>query len=353
VDTDAPVDKAPRRRHRWLLIGPLVAALLLATGALVLIRHSHNASDVAQAALTSTKLGVVDLVGVVSNGVVAGTGMVLTSDGLVLSNNHVVAGVITLEGQVQGQGPHYKATVIGVDPTVDVALIRLTGASNLHPVPIDTSGTLALGDAVTGLGNALGKDGPPVVATGKVTSLDQSMGVSNEDGTVVETLNGLIAFDAPIQPGDSGGPLVNSTGNVIGMDTAASSAPGSSAFIGNFGAAIPITQALSVVKQIEQGVVSPYIEGPHSGVLGISAVDANNSSGASVVNVNPSDGASAAGIASGDVIISIDDTPVQSLADLQHVMRGRLPSEKVSVIWLDSNNAQQQALVTLSQGPPA
>jgi S1-C subfamily serine protease len=327
--------------------------LVLATGGLVLIRHSQNASDTAVAALANTKLGVVDLVGVVSGGLVAGTGMVLTSDGLVLTNNHVVAGVLSLEGQVEGQGPRYTATVIGVDPTVDVALIRLNDASNLHPVPIDTSGTLALGDAVTGLGNALGKNGPPVVATGKVTSLDQSMGVSNEDGTVVETLNGLIAFDAPIQPGDSGGPLVNSAGSVIGMDTAASSAQGSSTFVGNFGAAIPITQALSVVKQIEQKVVSPYIEGPHSGVLGISAVDADNSGGAKIVNVNHNDKAAAAGIVPGDVIISVDDTPVRSLTDLQHVMRGRLPGEQVSVIWIDGNNQQQQAMVTLSQGPPA
>jgi S1-C subfamily serine protease len=108
-----------------------------------------------------------------------------------------------------------------------------------------------------------------------------------------------------------------------------------------------------VVKQIEQGVVSPYIEGPHSGVLGVSVVDASNSGGARIVSVNQSEGAYAAGIVPGDVIVSIDGAPVRSYADLQSVMRGSQPGEQVPVVWIDPNNQQQQATVTLSQGPPA
>jgi len=167
-------------------------------------------------------VAIVNINGVIPQGRIAGTGMVLTSGGIVLTNNHVVANTTSLTAQLAGRGPVYPAVVIGVDPTQDVALIQLEGASGLPTTPFDLSGSLAIGDAVTGKGNALGGNGVPVVATGTVTSLDETIQVQDEAATIVETLTGVICFDAPIQPGDSGGPLLNADSSVIGMDTAGS-----------------------------------------------------------------------------------------------------------------------------------
>ena len=173
-------------------------------------------------AVADVNAGIVNINGVVPDGLIAGTGMVLTSDGLVLTNNHVVANTTSLTAQLAGQGPVYQATVLGVDPTQDVAVIKLQGASGLPTVSFDLSGSLVVGDHVTGLGNALGRDGAPVPASGSVTSLDETIQVQDESATIRETLDGVICFDAPIQPGDSGGPLLNDQGHVIGMDTAGS-----------------------------------------------------------------------------------------------------------------------------------
>ena len=145
--------------------------------------------------------GIVNINGLVPGGTIAGTGMVLTSDGVVLTNNHVVANTTSLTAQLAGRGPVYQASVIGVDPTQDVAIIKLQGASGLPTVSFDLSGSLAIGDHVTGLGNALGRDGAPVPASGTVTSLDETIQVQDESATIRETLDGVLCFDAPIQPG--------------------------------------------------------------------------------------------------------------------------------------------------------
>ncbi len=126
---------------------------------------------------------VVNINGEVPGGTIAGTGMVIAADGVVLTNNHVVAGTTTLVAQVAGSGPVYSATVVGVDPTHDVAVIRLAGAPLLPTVPIDTSGVVNTGDDVTGMGNALGANGAPVAAIGVVTSLDETLTVVDDGGT--------------------------------------------------------------------------------------------------------------------------------------------------------------------------
>lgn len=177
------------------------------------------------------------------NAVAAGTGMVLTSSGLVLTNNHVVEGSDTIRVTIPSTGRTYTATVVGTNASQDVAVLALSNASGLATVIPDDDHDLSTGDTVTGVGNA-GGTGNLVAASGSVTALDQHITTTAEQGAAAESLSGLIQTDAAIQSGDSGGPLLDDEGEVVGMDTAAS--------VGGLsvGYAIPISTALSVAKQI-------------------------------------------------------------------------------------------------------
>jgi S1-C subfamily serine protease len=346
---------APPNRNRTYAIALLAAAVAIPVIAvlwLVLGSAPHSAAPVAKAAPVADDAGIVNINGDIPEGTIAGTGMVLTSGGIVLTNNHVVANTTGLTAQLAGRGPVYKAVVIGVDPTQDVAVIQLFGASGLPTTPFDLSGSLAVGDPVTGEGNALGRNGSPVVAKGMVTSLDETIQVQDEEATIVETLDGVICFNAPIQPGDSGGPLLSAQGRVIGMDTAGSliNAPGVAA---SWGCAIPITRAMSIAQQIRAGTASPYFESGHRGVLGVEVTTRGGVSGAVVVSTTSGDAAATAGIVAGDVITNVAGLAVPSVADFNQVMQDRRPGDVVTVAWLDSAGATHSASVTLSPGPPA
>ncbi len=330
------------------------AALVALTGVgWMLVRGTpHSVAPPASAAPTGGDAGIVNINGDIPEGTIAGTGMVLTSNGIVLTNNHVVANTTSLTAQLAGRGPIYKAVVIGVDPTQDVAVIQLEGASGLPTTAFDLSGSLAVGDLVTGKGNALGRNGPPVVAKGTVTSLDETIQVQDEGATIVETLDGVICFNAPIQPGNSGGPLLNAQDRVIGMDTAGSlsNATGASA---SWGCAIPITRAMTIAQEIRAGTASPYLESGHRGVLGVEVTARGGVSGAVVVGTTAGNAAASAGIVPGDVITQVAGLAVASVADFNHVMQDRRPGDGITVTWLDTRGATHTATVTLSPGPPA
>ncbi len=337
-----------------------VAVIVLCIAALATLAATSRSGQVAgqgstpaaTRGATNAADAVVNINGVLPGGRIAGTGMVIAADGIVLTNNHVVQGTESLTGQIAGSGPVYQATVIGVDPTDDVAVVRLEGASGLRTVPLDTNGVVTAGDQVTGIGNALGADGAPVPASGAVTALNETLTVAGESPGVYETLNGLIGISAPIQPGDSGGPLLNSAGDVIGMDTAG--VRGAAVPVdGSLGDAIPITTALSVAHDILAGVSSPYIQSGHSGVLGVAAIDITGVDGAAVTSVTPGDAAATAGIVGGDVITSIDSVAIHSLADLTAVRSGRRPGDTVTVVWRDPAGSIHRASIALSPGPPA
>jgi S1-C subfamily serine protease len=174
--------------------------------------------------------GLVDIVSTLGdqNAEAAGTGMVVTSSGEVLTNNHVIDGATSIKATDVGNGRTYTAKVVGYDKSNDVAVIQLQGASGLTTVSFGDSSQVTVGQSVVGLGNAGGKGGTPSVATGTVTALNQSITAGDEGSGSSENLTGMIETNANIQPGDSGGPLVNSAGQVIGIDTAASSGSGSS-----------------------------------------------------------------------------------------------------------------------------
>jgi S1-C subfamily serine protease len=234
----------------------------------------------------------------------AGTGMVLTATGEVLTNNHVIFGALAISVQLTSTGAGYSARVIGYDAARDVAVLQLDGASGLATIPIGDSSKVQVGDSVTALGNALGRGGAPATASGTVTALDQSISASDESGTQApENLVGMIQIDAAIKPGDSGGPLLDSSGKVIGMDTAASGGRQWQQTGAMEAFAIPINTALSVAKQI---VKSPSgSQTASGGFLGVQVVDSTSPPGALVEGTQPGSPAAATGLRRGNVITSI------------------------------------------------
>jgi S1-C subfamily serine protease len=335
------------------LIAAAVAVVIVIGGVAAVSLRALSPGGAAGSGVPSNVVAaVVNINGRIDGNRIAGTGMVIGADGTVLTNNHVVAGTTELTAKLTTTGTVYTATVLGVDPTEDVAVLHLEGASNMATVPIETSGALAIGDHVTGLGNALGLNGDPVSASGTLTSLDETIGVRDETGDDVETLQGLLCASAKIQPGDSGGPMINNAGRVIGMDTSGTISSTVAASLG-WGCAIPITRAMGIAHQIIKGVPSPYIESGHRGILGVTISDQTSGDGAYVQDVAPGGSAALAGVVPGDMITVVGGVPIHSHADLQQAMKGRRPGEHVDVEWVDSAQQRHAASLVLDAGPPA
>lgn len=292
---------------------------------------------------------VVDITATEAGGVAAGTGMVITSSGEVLTNNHVVANALRITVQIAGTGPQHPATVLGVDPTDDVALLKIQGVSGLTAVTTGDSAQVSVGDAVLALGNALGQGGTPAAAQGVVTAVNQTITAADEIGSA-ETLTGLIETDASIQPGDSGGPLVDATGRVIGMDTAAS-VGGRFRQQSSAGYAIPIDAAMSIVRDIESGGGSPNVQTGQRAMIGVEVQD--GAGGATVAGVEGGTPAAAAGLQTGDVITGLAGRSITSASSLQTAMSSYRPGDRVTVTWLDPSGASHSATVQLAAGPPA
>ncbi len=301
-------------------------------------------------ATTAQTVGVVDIDTVLKyqSAKAAGTGMVITSSGEILTNNHVVDGATSITVTVISTGKTYTATVVGTDPTDDVALIKID-ATGLKTIKTSTS-TATVGATVTGVGNAGGVGGTPSAAPGSVTAVNQTITASDESGANAETLNGLIETNADIQAGDSGGPLFNSSNEVIGMDTAASASGNQTASQTNEGYAIPITKALSLVAQMAAGKSSSTIHLGYPAFLGIS-VEQSTGSGAVVAGVVDGLPAAQAGLVAGDVITALGGTTITSPTDLTTAMATHKVGDKVSITYTDQSGASHTATVTLVQGP--
>jgi S1-C subfamily serine protease len=370
----------PRRsRKRGLIV---TAAVALAAGAALggligSMNHSVAGAVTAtsKTALTASQIAArVDpaLVDVIATdgyqgATSAGTGIVLTSNGEVLTNNHVVEGATSLKVVDVGNGKTYTASVVGYDASHDVAVIQLQNASGLTTASLGDSSSVQVGDGVTALGNAGGKGGIPAVASGTVTALNQSITAADELSNVSEQLTGLIETNAPIQPGDSGGPLVNSYGQVIGMDTAGSS---NYQFQGQSSAAtqaysIPINDALSIAKQIESGTTSADVHIGATAFLGLEIGSPSSSNGfggfggqsstngvtvAGTVSGSP---AAKAGITEGDTITAVGGQSVSSPEDVAHTLVKYHPGDSISVSWVDQSGQSHTSDVTLATGPAA
>jgi S1-C subfamily serine protease len=330
-----------------------------------------------------------------------GTGMVLSSDGLVLTNNHVIKGSTRVVVQPVSGGPQYQAQVVGTDNSQDVALLRLTGASGLKTVRVGDSNGVQLGDPVVALGNAGGNGGTPTVTNGTITALKRSITASDAGSGTSERLTGMFQTNAPIAEGDSGGALANAAGQVIAMNTAANSQN-----IGGNGTsqgfAIPINRAVSIAHLIDQGKGSATIQIGQPAFLGIAIASSANQqtsaatsprqqwrqlqqiaqanfgginssgrclqsgsanpvpnsiapakSGALIAGVFCNAPAANAGAQAGDVITAVGGHPVSSPASLRNVMHQYHPGTTVSLTWVAVNGQQKTGSLKLAAGPAA
>jgi S1-C subfamily serine protease len=269
----------PWRRHALVAGASATAAALVITG--VSVANAMGATVLTtQQIAAKVDPGLVDVVTTLGyqGGAAAGTGMVLTPNGEVLTNNHVIDGATSIKITDVGNGRTYPARVVGYDKTHDVAVLQAEGASGLQTVTLSSSAPRT-GQKVVALGNAGGKGGTPSVVTGRVTGLDQSITASDESAGAAERLTGMIGHNADIQPGDSGGPLVNTYGEVIGMNTAgsSSSSPGAGFQPQSGGSqatttqafAVPISRASSIASQIEAGTPSATVHIGRTAFLGV------------------------------------------------------------------------------------
>jgi S1-C subfamily serine protease len=307
----------------------------------------------------------------------AGTGQVLTSNGEVLTNNHVIEDATSISVTDVGNGKTYNAKVVGYDRDQDVAVLQLEGASGLQTVNVGNSSSVTKGEPIVGIGNAGGTGGTPSYAGGSVTALNQSITASDEGDGTSEQLSGLIQTNANIQPGDSGGPLVNSSGQVVGIDTAASDgfefqSNGSQS---TEGFSIPINTALSIAKSMEAGDATSDIHIGATAFLGVTVSSSSSSNsgsgssgfggfggtgsacststaGACIQQVLTGTPAAASGLQSGDTITSLDGHSVTSASSLTNVMQQETPGKSVTVTYVDTSGQQQTTTVQLASGPP-
>jgi S1-C subfamily serine protease len=275
-----------------------------------------------------------------------GTGMVLTADGDVLTNAHVVSGAASIKVKLGTSDRTYDATVVGTDPSSDVALLRIQAASNLPTVTLGRSTDLQVGDEVVAIGHALALPGGPTVTTGIVSALDRTL----EDGST--RLEHLIQTDAAINPGNSGGPLVNASGEVVGMNTAVINSAGRGTDAQNIGFAIASDTIRPIVDELRTGGTRARP------LLGVTTVSVNEeiqanfglrvSEGALVVSVSPGTPAEGAGLRRGDVITQVDGDAITTSEDLSSTIRKHKPGDRVEVHW-ERGADPRSATVTLSQ----
>jgi S1-C subfamily serine protease len=302
-------------------------------------------------ATAAQQVGVVDINTVLDFGAgkAAGTGIVLTSSGEILTNNHVIQGSTSITVVVVSTGKQYTATVVGTDPTDDVAVLQLSNASGLQTAKLGNSGTVAVGNPVTAVGNAGGVGGTPSAATGTVTALNQSITASDTNGSNQEQLTGMIQIAANIQAGDSGGPLYAADGTVIGVDTAANASRG---YAGTTGFAIPIAKATSIASLIVSGPETSTIHLGYPAFLGVQLSQAQSTTGGAVIGgVVSGSAAASAGLKAGDTVTSVNGTAVSSATALSQAMQKLQPGQQVRVGWVDAAGASHSATVTLGTGP--
>jgi S1-C subfamily serine protease len=288
----------------------------------------------------------------------AGTGIVLTAAGQVLTSYHVVEGAGVIKVTVAETGRTYQATVVGRDQADDVALLQLKGASGLNTVKIDDDKTV-IGDKVTAVGNANG-NGTLSAAKGKILSLDASITTASEGPVASETLTAMIETTADVVSGDSGGPLFDSDGEATGIDTAASSGSEINGF------AVPVHRALDIVQQIQSGKESSNVRVGPAAFLGVELGNASGgadsgypgtgfqeSGGAMIESVVSDTAADAAGLEAGDEITAFGGHIVASAEDVTALLADHDPGDRVKIIWIDQSGSDHTATVTLGASPVA
>jgi S1-C subfamily serine protease len=336
------------RTPPWWFVLVAMAALigLLAPIHGVVRLRNYSASEVA----AQVEPGLVLLNTAISyQGVVgAGTGIVLSPNGEVLTNNHVVEGATRIIATDIGTGQAYPASVVGYDRKHDIAVVQLRGASGLPTAPLGNSSHVGIGDPVLAIGNAGGRGLSRT--NGTVTSLGQTI-VATDQLASAEQLTGMIETNADIHAGDSGGPLLDSSGRVVGMDTAASESYHFQSHTAAKGFAIPIDTALAIANQIQSGAPSGSVHVGATAMLGVGVRSDQRGSGLGVRQVLRGSPAARAGIVPGDVITEFDGSAVTSDTTLTDLLDQHYPGDKVDVTWLGRFGQPHRATVTLVPGP--
>jgi S1-C subfamily serine protease len=324
-----------------------------------------------------------------------GTGMILSSSGLVLTNNHVIYGATKVEVSLaDNAGRAYPAQVVGYDSTDDVALLKLVGATGLPTVSFGNSSQVRVGIPVLALGDAQGKGGV-TPALGAISGLNRSIQASDEGSGTTEDLNHMLQTNADIQQGDSGGALVDNAGQVIGMVTAANTPSGGQPG-DTIGFAIPIDTALDIAQHIADHQASSTVYIGLPGFLGVEVAQSNSANprqqagderrfgdnlggagqgraeqacvvggqepampkriapagtGALILGVLCGTAAESRGLVPGDVIISVDGQAVTTPGSLTAITARYHPGDIVSVGWEGINGSQHTARMTLGVGP--
>jgi serine protease Do len=336
---------SPSRRLVTALLTALAAVLALVTPATSVAAPADI--GVAAAAVEpavvqiTTKIDYQQAIG-------TGTGMVIDPGGVVLTNYHVVAGANTITGTVGGRD--YPIDLVGYDRKNDIAVLQLRGGGGLPAAPIGDSSQVVVGEPTVGLGNARGVGAPLTHETGPVSALNRTVNAEDALTGSSEEVNGLIEVAADVRPGDSGGPLVNGAGQVIGVVTAASvnfqMGPGGKGF------AIPINDAMAVANQIRSGAPSANIHIGQPTLLGVGVgTQPRNGGGIIVRDVMLGGPAAQAGLATGDVLTSLDGTSLDSATTLTYVLDQHYPGDVVNLTWIDRSGQERTGKAALVSGP--
>ncbi|WP_067668052.1 S1C family serine protease [Nocardia miyunensis] len=279
----------------------------------------------------------------------AGSGIVLSADGQVLTSHHVVKGANVITVGDVGTGAQFPATVLGYDSTDDIALLSLNGAGGLPSVRLGNSSTLRPGDQIMAIGNA-GGTGHPTAEPGTVTSLNTSIVARDAADLSRKALTGMLELDAPVASGQSGGAVVDRSGAVVGVVTAASGELTKTDGRAT-GYAVPIDRAMQIVRQIRSGTPTDTVHIGPTATLGVLTSDA--ATGGARVDVSiyglP---AYAAGLTAGEVITAIDGHPVSSAKTLKYVLNVRKPADTVRLDLIEPDGSRREVAVVLASGPP-
>jgi putative serine protease PepD len=359
-----PRSDAPRRGGGGRVFAALVGALMLAllsgvAGGLVVHRYDTSdstpggptagsppkaAAPIDRSSLASIAAAAAQSVVDINTGTGEGSGVILTADGAILTNNHVVAGARNNTVRVTfSSGKTANATIVGTDPAGDLAVVKAQGVSGLTAARFGNSDALQPGDTVLALGSPLGLQGS--VTAGIVSALHRTIDESGENGSPGHSIGDAIQTDAAINPGNSGGPLVNTAGEVVGINTAIATSGNSQGQgqEGNIGVgfAIPSNKAKAAADQLLKGgkVSHPF--------LGVEVSDADGG-GALVANVTSGGPADKAGIQRGDVINRVGDKAVNNSSDLVSAVQTGRPGDRINVS-LTRNGSAKQVTVTLAE----
>ena len=347
----SPASPSPKRAARFRGHAALVAVAVLSGSTAAVATHaldgrgattaySPSAANVQARTLSGKTLDVAQVVAAVSPSVVsirsqlsngfvqesaAGTGVIISADGEVMTNAHVVDGATTVKVTLAGESQARDATVVGEDTAADLALLKIAGVTNLPAATLGKSSEVRVGDDVVAIGNALALKGGPTVTRGIISALDRTL------ETEGATMTGLIQTDASISSGNSGGPLVDATGKVIGINSAVA-ASGQGASAENIGFAIAIDNALPVLDRLRNHTAAAA-----SGYLGVRTSDPSDGSrGATVVSVEAGSAAEKAGLKAGDLITAIDGRSVDGAAALGAAIRAHTPGTPVKITIIRS-----------------